>query len=83
MADNPQPTLLGKAVADKRGHRTFREVAGEIEQDASTIYHVENGRIPTAPIFLALCRWLKVIPEATYQKLMKYATNDDKRRTKQ
>ena len=74
-AYNPQQTTyLGRAVQKKRGPRALREIAEEVGEPYSTVFHIENGRMPSPASFIGLLRWLNVVDAGTFRKLMKYAS---------
>lgn len=55
--------LFGQAVATRRAERKLsrRQLAEAVEVSYATISHIENGENwPTVPVYLALCRVLKV-----------------------
>ncbi len=63
---------LGKALITKRGKRSIRAIATKLDEPHANIQHVEGGRMPGPRLWLKLLRWLNVITEAKYQKLLKY-----------
>ena len=53
---------LGLMVRERRGPRTLREVAHEIDIGPATLLRVETGRVPDVDTFGKICRWLEVDP---------------------
>lgn len=53
---------LGLMVRERRGQRTLREVAHEIDIGPATLLRVETGRVPDVDTFGKICRWLEVDP---------------------
>jgi transcriptional regulator with XRE-family HTH domain len=54
---------LGAMVRMKRGDRTLREIAREINIGSATLMRVENGRVPDLATFGKICNWLGEDPK--------------------
>lgn len=50
--------LFAKRVREKRGDRSLRDVAAELNIGIATLSRVENGKMPDLHNFGVLCEWL-------------------------
>jgi hypothetical protein len=66
-------TYLGKALQQRRADRSLRDIATELKEGHTSLFYVENGRMPAPRTFLRLCQWLGVLNKRTADKLAKYA----------
>jgi transcriptional regulator with XRE-family HTH domain len=53
---------LADKLRAKRGDRSLRDVAKEIDVSFSTLNRVEQGRVPDLDTFAKICSWLQVSP---------------------
>jgi transcriptional regulator with XRE-family HTH domain len=53
---------LADKLRAKRGNRSLRDVAKEIDVSFSTLNRVEQGRVPDLDTFAKICGWLQVPP---------------------
>ena len=61
--DDLETTHLGKALREKRGLRSLREVAHEARLTVATLSRMENGGRPDLDSFAAAMRWLQIPPK--------------------
>ncbi|MES2659482.1 MAG: helix-turn-helix transcriptional regulator [Verrucomicrobiota bacterium] len=55
---------LAALVVQRRGRRTYRDIAAEIGNVSSpTLSRIEKGNLPDLETFMKLCRWLGASPE--------------------
>lgn len=49
---------LGPMLKERRGNRSIREVARQIEISAATLSRIESGKQPDIETFSKICKWL-------------------------
>ncbi len=68
---------FAKMVREKRGSRTLREIAQELDMSIATLSRIENAKFPPDPDnYGIICYWLKVNPGIFYV-LDQQSDNDD------
>lgn len=50
--------LFAERVRSRRGERTLRDVAGELELGIATLSRIENRKLPDVETFARLCQWM-------------------------
>lgn len=67
-------TNLGRALKEKRGERSIREIAEDLDVPHSTLYFIEaDGRMPAPDVFVKLLHFLGVVDDKLRKKLSIFA----------
>lgn len=56
--DKFKSELFGKRVREKRGNRSLRDVAAELDIGIATLSRIENGKMPDLHNFGVIYQWL-------------------------